>query len=130
MAFIFNDGGRLAAGYKGHAGDCGARALSIALKIDYKIAYQMLANKNAEWGYAKSARNGIQKTLYDWVLKDLGYKWYSSPKFVGRKAYCSDMPKGIVIARQAGHFVAVIDGIPHDTWDSSEKMVYGYWAIA
>jgi hypothetical protein len=38
------------------------------------------------------------------------------------------MPTGTVIARQAGHYVAVIDGIPQDTWDCSNKMVYGYWA--
>lgn len=129
MAFIFNDGGRKAAGYKGVAGDCGARALAIALDIDYQMAYKIIANTNSDFGYSKSARNGIHKTVYDWLLKDFGFKWHSAPKFDGRKAYCKDMPKGIVIARQAKHFVAVINGIPHDTWDSSNKMIYGYWAI-
>jgi phosphotransferase system IIA component len=38
------------------------------------------------------------------------------------------MPDGVVIARQARHFVAVIDGAVHDIWDCSHKMVYGYWA--
>jgi hypothetical protein len=40
------------------------------------------------------------------------------------------MPSGTVIARQSRHFVAVIGGQPQDIFDSSEKMVYGYWAKA
>jgi hypothetical protein len=38
------------------------------------------------------------------------------------------MPTGTVIARQASHYVAVINGLAQDTWDCSQKMVYGYWA--
>lgn len=128
MTYIFNDGGRQEAGYKGRAGDCGARALAIATKIDYQTAYKLIATANSSMGYAKSARNGIRKEIYHEVLTVLGFKWYPAPKFVGRKAKCVDMPKGTVIARQAHHFVAVIDGVPHDTWDCSHKMVYGYWA--
>jgi hypothetical protein len=71
--------------------------------------------------------------VYSDVLKRHGWVWHSAPKFkvgkvlFGRKAKCSDMPSGIVIARQARHYVAVIDGIPNDIWDCSNKMVYGYW---
>ena len=35
---------------------------------------------------------------------------------------------GVVIAKQARHFVAVIDGVANDAWDCTERMVYGYWA--
>jgi hypothetical protein len=141
MNFIFNDGGRSKAGYKGKAGDCGARAMAIALGIDYQTAYNELAQANKDKGFTKSARNGIYKDVYSDVLKRHGWVWHSAPKFkvlegyknsegkvlFGRKAKCSDMPSGIVIARQAGHYVAVIDGIPNDIWDCSNKMVYGYW---
>jgi hypothetical protein len=130
MKYKYNDGGRQAAGYKGAAGDCGARAIAIALGMDYKAAYSLLAQANKDMGFAKSARNGIHKNIYDAALNKLGWTWVSAPKFQGRKAKCSDMPSGIVIARQAGHFVAVDNGIPQDTWDSSEKMVYGYWVKA
>ena len=51
--FIYNDGGRKAAGYKGLAGDCGARAISIALSMDYKEAYKLLANANKNLGRTK-----------------------------------------------------------------------------
>jgi len=127
MRFVFNDGGRKTAGFKGTAGDCGARAMAIALGMDYKVAYKLLAEANKNCGKAKSARNGIDKDIYSDVLKSLGWMWMPAPKFEGRKAKCSDMFAGTVIARQAGHYVAVINGVPHDIWDCSEKMVYGFW---
>jgi hypothetical protein len=127
MPYQFNDGGRALAGYKGSAGDCGARAIAIALGMDYKAAYVLLAEANKKAGQPKSARNGISKELYSDVLKELGWVWMSAPKFEGRKARCSDMYPGTVIARQAGHYVAVINGVPQDIWDCSHKMVYGFW---
>ena len=36
-----DDGGRAAAGYRGDAGDCGCRALAIALRVDYQTAYKI-----------------------------------------------------------------------------------------
>jgi hypothetical protein len=128
MSYVYNDGGRKQAGYKGLAGDCGARAIAIALDMDYQAAYNLLAQANKNCGKSKSARNGIDKDIYSDVLKSLGWFWVSAPKFDGRRAKTADLPAGTYIARQAGHFVAVKDGIPQDTWNSSEKMVYGYWA--
>jgi hypothetical protein len=125
--FTFNDGGRQAAGFKGTAGDCVVRAISIAMNLDYKTTYKQLAQLNKDFGNAKSARNGLNKKVYIPFLEQHGWKWVSAPKFEGRKAQCSDMPLGIVIARQAGHYVAVINGTPQDTWDCSHKMVYGFW---
>jgi hypothetical protein len=128
MNFTYNDGGRSEAGLKGSAGDCGARAMAIALGLEYKTAYNELAQANKDKGFAKSARNGIYKDIYQDVLAKHGWTWNPAPKFDGRKAKCSDMPTGTVIARQAGHYVAVINGLAQDTWDCSQKMVYGYWA--
>lgn len=128
--FIYNDGGRKAAGYKGNAGDCGARAIAIAFNMDYQKAYDLVACANKRHHGIKSARNGIDRHIYSNVLNSLGWVWRQAPKFDGRKAKCSDMPAGRVIARQAGHFVTIIDGVPQDTWDCSDKMVYGYWVKA
>ena len=69
MTYKFNDGGRLAAGYKGKVGDCAARALAIALSIDYKNAYNEIALANKEFGFAKSARDGVFKEVLEYVLK-------------------------------------------------------------
>ena len=128
MAYVYNDGGRADAGYKGSAGDCGARAMAIALDLYYQAAYDELAQANKEAGRPRSARNGIMKDVYSKVLERHGWVWHPAPKFVGRKAYASDMPEGTVIARMAGHFVCIIDGVVQDTFDCSHKMVYGFWA--
>ena len=130
MNYVYNDGGRAAAGYKGKAGDCVARAITIATGGDYKTIYKKIAAANKDFGYAASARNGVHKSVSGPLLKSLGFVWHAAPKFVGRKARCSDLPAGIVIAKQAHHLVAVINGVPHDTFDSTNKMVYGYWRIA
>ena len=129
MKYKFNDGGRAAAGYKGKARDCGARALAIALDLDYQTAYDQLAQANKDHGYEKSANNGLYREVFESVLNTYGYKWHKAPVFKGRKARVSDMPKGKVIARQARHYVAVIDGVANDIGDCTHKMVYGFWAM-
>jgi hypothetical protein len=128
MEYKFNDGGRQAAGFKGTANDCVARAMAIALGLDYSAVYKELAQANANSGRAKSARNGVMKSTYTEVIKRYGFVWMKAPQFAGRKARCSDMPKGSVIAMQAHHLVAVIDGVANDTQNCTHKMVYGYWA--
>tara|TARA_Y100000385_G_C12841963_1_gene529179 strand:- start:43 stop:438 length:396 start_codon:yes stop_codon:yes gene_type:complete len=129
MTYVSTDGGRLEAGYKGrNAGDCAARSVAIALQIPYKQAYLELARASKEFGFKRSARDGIHKPVFEHFLKKHGWSWRSAPKFDGRKARCSDLLHGRVIASQAGHYVAVVDGVPHDIWDCSNRMVYGYYA--
>lgn len=127
MTYKYNDGGRSAAGYKGTARDCCARAMAIAIGLDYDAAYNEIAKANKSYGSKKSARNGVAILVYEEVLKKHGWVWCKAPTFTGRKARCSDLT-GIVIAKMARHVVAVVDGVPNDTWNSSAKMVYGYYA--
>lgn len=127
--FIYNDGGRKASGRKGKAGDCAARAMAIALKLDYDAVYKELAEANKKAEGVRSARNGIGKKPFTDVLKRYGWVWHSAPKFVGRKARFYDLPEDqIVIARMARHISAVVHGQINDTWDCGYKMVYGYYA--
>jgi len=128
--FIYNDGGRKDAGYKGTAGDCAARAMAIALEIPYKQAYDELARAHRARTGQKTARKGIYKDDFETVLALYGWVWHPAPKLNGRKARCGDMPEGKVIARMARHYAAVIDGVVHDSWDSTGKMIYGYWRKA
>ena len=127
MNFIFNDGGRSAAGYKGTTADCPVRAMSIALGLSYKEVYNQLAKANKAYSGVKTVRRGMNVKVFSNILASHGWVWHSAPTFTGRKARCSDLT-GTVIASQAKHVVAVIDGVPQDTFDSSFKMVYGYWA--
>jgi hypothetical protein len=41
--YVYDDGGRAAAGYRGHAGDCVARAVAIASQRPYAEVYAALA---------------------------------------------------------------------------------------
>ena len=127
--FIYNDGGRSASGRKGEARDCGVRAMAIALSLPYDQCYRELAQANKEAGYKKSARDGLYKDVYEKVLNKHGWFWKPAPKFEGRRAKAADT-EGVCIARMARHFCAVIEGVPQDTFDSSEKMVYGIWVHA
>ena len=125
--FFYNDGGKHESGYKTKT-DCGIRAVAIACEVSYNDARAIL-KKAAKDGVAGNGQiaKGIYKEDMNSALQSLGWVWRSAPKIKGRKARYYDLPKGRVIARMSKHFVAVIDGVIHDTWDSSQKMVYGYW---
>ena len=127
MAYTYNDGGRAEAGFKGVM-DCGVRAYAVALQVPYKEARRIL-KKHTKAGMAGDGAlsKGIFKKDYDSALKAAGWEWHKAPTFPGRKARHYDMPKGRVIVKMAKHFAAVVDGELQDVFDSSDKMVYGYW---
>ena len=127
--FNYNDGGQEA--YRSlKSGYCGVRALVIATGMGWKEAEKHLRQftNRGKAGNGKLS-NGIYKEDYDVALRALGFKWVAAPKFDGRKARAADL-SGTVIARQAGHYVCVIEGTVNDIWDCTEKMVYGYWSKA
>lgn len=133
--WVETDGGRAAAGYKGKTGDCAVRAVAVALGLDYKAAYNELAAENAKITGVKSCRNGIWKSALEAVLARYGWEWRSAPKFEGRHARAADFTTAagysdFIIARMGRHFVAVLDGAVHDSWNSSHRAVYGYWCKA
>ena len=82
--FVYNDGGREAAGYKGTAGDCVCRSIAIAAQLPYQQVYDRLAEGNASQRKStrtgkksRSARNGINTTrkwFKDYML-ELGFVW-------------------------------------------------------
>ena len=110
LKFVWNDGGRAAAGFVGHAGDCVTRALAIATGKRYREVYDALAEISGE-----SARNGVCEVASQRYLRELGWKY---------GAGCQEPPHGIAIAtfelRRSGHYAAVIDGEVHDTWNPFE----------
>tara|TARA_R110000751_G_scaffold64924_1_gene133159 strand:- start:199 stop:462 length:264 start_codon:yes stop_codon:yes gene_type:complete len=84
--FVYDDGGKKASGRRGVSGDCGVRAMAIALGLEYSTCYIELAQANKEFGYKKSARNGLMKEVFQSVLKKRGWTWHKAPTFSGRKA--------------------------------------------
>jgi hypothetical protein len=139
MSFIYDDGGRIAAGYKGKTGDCVTRAIAIASGLPYQFAYDLInsAATSERLGRRKrtksSARTGVHKDTTRNVLALLGWNWVPTMHIgQGCKTHlrADELPSGRLIVQVSKHTCAVIDGVIHDTHDPSRRgtrSVYGYW---
>jgi len=141
-SFVYNDGGRLSAGFTGSAGDCVTRSISIATGLPYLEIYDRIARQNENQRSSKrsrkmgrTARNGVY-TSRKWfkdLMIELGFQWFPTMGIgTGCKVHlkADELPKGIIIASVSRHYVAVLDGIINDTFDPSRggrRCVYGYW---
>ena len=137
MEWVYDDGGR-SKYFKGeNVGDCVCRAITIATGMDYKEVYDELQRrakcetatqlKHHRSGKRSSARNGVFRETFKEYLSDLGWQKHSTCGF-GKGVQChlvaDELPSGIVIVQVAKHLVCVIDGVIHDTYDSSCKQYY------
>ena len=146
MTFVYNDGGRNTAGYKGETGDCVTRAVAIATEKSYSEVYDILTKMTQEYSEThrdrfakaiirgrKTARTGIFKVVTTEYLKSLGWQWIPTMQIgSGCKVHlkAEELPAGRLIARVSKHMVAVVDGVIHDTYDCSRegtRCVYGYY---
>lgn len=142
MDFIYNDGGRAVAGFKGDAGDCVTRAIAIATQLPYADVYSALGEINASARSRKrgkkrvrSARNGIptRSAGFKQFMQSLGWRW-TPTMFIGSgcKVHLRDgeLPMGRLVVAVSKHYVAVLDGVVHDNHDPQRdtgRCVYGYW---
>lgn len=141
MHWIYNDGGRKSAGYKGDSGDCVTRAISIATGRPYQEIYDLI-NNHAELerpgarrrqGRRSHANKGVFKSTVQRLLKDLGWVWHPTMGIgTGCKVHLrkDELPGGTIIVSLSKHLSTVIDGVIHDTYDTSRngtRCVYGYW---
>jgi len=139
MEFIYTDGGRSEAGYKGIAGDCVVRSIAIVTGKPYQEVYDSINGLGRTERVSKrrrsksSARNGVYKATYDKYIKSLGYTWIPT-MFIGSgcKVHLrtDELPSGRLIVSVSKHMTAVIDGVIHDTHDcsrESKRCVYGYY---
>jgi hypothetical protein len=136
--WVYDDGGRAAAGYRGKADDCVTRAVAIATRIEYALIY---ADLNAEAQRERprngrkrsSARTGVHKPTTRRYLADIGWTWNPTMQ-VGQGCRvhlrADELPAGRLIVQVSRHMTAVIDGVIHDTHDPSRdgtRCVYGFW---
>lgn len=141
MRWVFDDGGRVDAGYLGSARDCVVRAVAIADGRPYKVVYDELfdrarqAQYRVKVGKNRSPRNGVFRSVYEPYLMDRGWIWHPVSHIgSGCKMHLRDgeFPSaGRYIARLSRHLVAVIDGVIHDTANpdrGGSRCVYGYWS--
>ena len=157
MKFVYDDGGRVEAGFKGIAGDCGTRAVAIATGIPYRDVYNALQKLQKEYilecqakvAKTKSAstkiyysrairdgqsvRNGTYVEVVHRFMNSIGWEWVPTMKFgTGCRVHLRDdeLPSGRIVCRVAKHYAAVVNGELHDIWDSQmdgNRCVYGYW---
>lgn len=143
-SFVYDDGGREAAGFKGHTGDCVARAIAIASGRPYAEVYGTLANGMGDQRQTRrtkktgrTAARGVstrRKWFKEYMTK-LGFKWTPTMK-VGQGCRVhlkpEELPQGRLVVAVSRHYVAMIDGVIHDTHDPTRggnRCVYGYWSV-
>lgn len=139
MEFIFNDGGRAAAGFKGTTGDCVCRSIAIAAERPYKEVYDTINEyaKKERTGSRKrgksSARTGVYPATIKNVMTHYGFEWVPCMQ-IGQGCTvhlrADELPKGRLVVSLSKHNAAVIDGVLNDTYDCSRdgtRCVYGYF---
>lgn len=141
-AWVFDDGGRAAAGFKGLTGDCVCRAIAIATETPYKTVYDALNALAQSERVGKrrrgksSARCGVYKATYRKLLASMGWRWVPT---MGIGTGCQvhlradELPGGRIIASLSRHCAAVVDGVIRDTHDPARdgtRCVYGYFVKA
>lgn len=137
---VYNDGGRAAAGRRGDARDCAARAISIATGMGYSKAYELINDmakcerRSKRRAGRSHARTGVHRATMRRIMAALGWHWTPTMKIgEGCTVHLSadELPAGRIIVSLSRHYAAVIDGELHDTHDCSRegtRCVYGYWS--
>ena len=130
MDWVFDDGGRAAAGYKGKTGDCVCRAIAIAVERPYKEVYDLINQyaKSERTGVRKkgksSARTGVYVPTIRKVMRHYGWEWFPTMKIgQGCKVHlrADELPSGRLVVSLSKHETAVIDGVIHDTYNPSDR---------
>lgn len=150
--WVEDDGGRAAAGFKGHTGDCVPRSIAIATGLAYRTVYDdlhnaVLSNRKLmnKWTLQygpegarrrASPRTGVPMPVTRAYMAGLGWQW-TPTMFIGRGCEVhlrgDELPAGNLVVRCTKHITAVIDGVIHDIYDPSRggsRCVYGYWSTS
>jgi hypothetical protein len=141
LPWVYDDGGREAAGFRGETGDCVTRAIAIATGKPYREVYDHVAGLLREWaeqtGRARdrSPRNGVPKHLIKaYLTHDLGWVWHPTMGIgTGCQVHLAkgELPEtGPLVVSLSKHNAAVVDGVVRDNHDPTRdgtRCVYGYW---
>jgi len=137
--FVYSDGGRAEAGFKGLVGDCVARAICNATGKDYLEVYNRINELSNDERITKTktersnARTGVYKDTAKKLLEEYGFKWVALMGIgTGCKVHLKkeELPKGVIVCRLSRHYVCCKDGVIYDTFDCSRegtRCVYGYF---
>lgn len=132
MKWVYDDGGRATAGFKGKTGDCVCRAIAIATQKLYKEVYDLINEyaRRERTGSRKrgksSARTGVYPATIRKIMADLGWTWVPTMMIgQGCKVHLNadELPKGRLVVSISKHETAVIDGVIHDIYDPNDRGV-------
>lgn len=134
--FIYDDGGRMQAGFKGSAGDCVVRSIAIATNKSYKKVYEEINilckdfNVRHNGKYKDiSSRTGVSKKVYHNYLLNKGFKWIPLMR-IGKGCTVhlvkDELPNGVIICRLSKHLTTVINGVIHDTYNPNELKIFDF----
>ena len=138
MNWVYDDGGRAAAGYKGEASDCVCRAVAIASEQPYQVVYEAMNGAAAlerltQGRRRSSARTGVWRATWKPWLVSHGWTWTPTMRIgQGCRVHlrAGELPGGRLVVVVSKHLVAVVDGVAHDTSDPTRngtRCVYGYY---
>ena len=108
MKFIYNDGGRAEAGFKGETSDCACRAISIATGRPYKEVYNLINEYGKKERLSKrknsksNARTGVYMDTFKKIMDDFDWEWHPMMKIgTGCTTHMKsdELPNGTIIVR-------------------------------
>jgi hypothetical protein len=140
MPWVYDDGGRAEAGYKGHgAGACVTRAIDISTVEPYQYVYDTLnhaaRHERPRPGRPRSsARTGVHTPTIKRYMKDYGWHWVPAMGIgtgcilhLAEGELSADFPMVVSLSK---HYVAVVGGVVHDLSDPARdgtRCVYGWY---
>jgi hypothetical protein len=138
VKWVYDDGGRAAAGFRGRTGDCVVRAVAIASQQPYAAVYADMqafirGSRQTKLVALSNVRTGVHKPVIRRYLFDRGWIWTPTMGIgTGTTVHLHDgaLPTGRLIVSVTKHLTAVLDGIIHDTHDPSRcgtRCVYGWY---
>lgn len=112
---------------KDNYGDCAVRTICKAENLEWIDAYDIMYKFSREVQCPLNCKHGFEH-----ILKKLGYTYYKVSNKKGTKrptvdGFTKDNKAGTYVLVVANHYVCSKDGFYHDTWDSGECCLYGYW---
>ena len=149
MQFIYDDGGRAAAGHTPKK-DCVTRSIAIATGKPYQEVYNSIARLSHNERRGKHKRGishpstGVYKATLIKYMNSIGWQWksHASCSLAAYNLQCSqiscpltrlhmnELPGGRLVVAVSRHLTAVINGVMHDTHDGSHnglRCVYGFF---
>ena len=150
MTYIYNDGGRAAAGHE-RGKDCVTRSIAIATGKEYQDVFDSLDELSHHERRGKHKRGisnpstGMYKATIIKYMDSIGWKWTKCAgcpliqHMICMQTECpktnvhlcaDELPSGRLVVVVHQHYTAMIDGVLHDTYDSSRegrRCVFGYF---